>query len=402
LRLWLSVLLLLGAQTAGRDAVSARVPATRPHGRLRVAPASTSSNTRPLWPGARFTEAERARAIRRGLNFIYRTALDQANFADYGGDYVWCFYTLSAAVGDESVRRTARRMGLERARAWRAQHRALPRDADAATIQEYVFGSDAADSLGVRDEQMKRALQRAVSRFTARDYLSFDPLTEPPPVDVPDECDYDGAENPRGTKFCRVCHRPLVMKTRYDVWYDALITAYVGDRYGVPFGAHYADVLKWLSQLHPYPDRAHAQGAEFYDAIYAIAHIVYTLNHYNQTRLAPQLLPAEYEFLRAHIGEAVMLKETDMLGEMMDSLRAFGMTEDDPALRAAIEFYLVHQNADGSWGDMDEADIYERYHPTWNAIAGLSHYAWRGRGLSHPELKPLLVKWAEQLQVTHH
>jgi hypothetical protein len=357
-----------------------------------VAPA----HSRPLWPGARFTEAARARAIRRGLNFIYRTALERANFADYGGDYIWCFYTLSAAVADEGVRRTARRMGLERARAWRSTHRALPRDADAATIAAYVFGSDAADSLGVRDARMKRDLQRVVGRFTARDYLLFDPLTEPPPIDVPDECAYDGTANPRGTKFCRVCHRPLQMRTRYDVWYDALITAYVGDRYGVPFGAHYVDVLKWLPQLHPYPDRAHAQGAEFYDSIYAITHIVYTLNHYNQARLAPRLLPAEYEFLRAHITEVVTLKETDMLGEMMDSLRAFGVTEADPALRAAIEFYLAHQNTDGSWGDMNEADIYKRYHPTWNAIAGLSHYAWRGRGLSHPELKPLLVQWAKE------
>jgi len=33
--------------------------------------------SRPLWPGARFTEAARTRAVRRGLNFIYRTALDR-------------------------------------------------------------------------------------------------------------------------------------------------------------------------------------------------------------------------------------------------------------------------------------------------------------------------------------
>jgi hypothetical protein len=45
---------------------------------------------------------------------------------------------------------------------------------------------------------------------------------------------------------------------------------------------------------------------------------------------------------------------------------------------------------------MRERDIYLRYHPTWNAVAALSEYAWRGQGLSHPELKPMLEEWASQ------
>src|SRR5205823_2414197 len=134
-----------------------------------------------------------------------------------------------------------------------------------------------------------------------------------------------------------------------DVWYDALITAYVGDRYGVTLGAPYADVLKWLPMLRPYPDLTDAQDGEFYDAVYAITHVVYTLNNYSQARIAPRLLPAEYEFLHAHVHDAVARKDADMLGEMMDSLRAFGVDETDPELRAAIEFYLAQQNPDGSW-----------------------------------------------------
>ncbi|HEV7375814.1 MAG TPA: hypothetical protein VGN95_13925, partial [Pyrinomonadaceae bacterium] len=87
-----------------------------------------------LWPGSRFTEAARARAVMRGLNFIYRTALKRRNFDDYGPDYIWCFYTLSVAVQDEGVRRAAHRMGLERARLWRHEHRFVPSDADAGLI----------------------------------------------------------------------------------------------------------------------------------------------------------------------------------------------------------------------------------------------------------------------------
>jgi hypothetical protein len=67
-----------------------------------------------------------------------------------------------------------------------------------------------------------------------------------------------------------------------------------------------------------------------------------------------------------------------MLGEFMDSLRAFGLTERDAPLREGVEYLLANQNADGSWGDPAERDIYLRYHPTWNAVAALSDYRWRG------------------------
>src|SRR2546423_1151409 len=96
----------------------------------RSAHRPASAPARPLWPGARFTEAERQRALMRGLNFIYRTARDRANFAAYGGDYIWCFYTIATASADPSVRSAARRMGLERARAWRRAHRTPAPDAD--------------------------------------------------------------------------------------------------------------------------------------------------------------------------------------------------------------------------------------------------------------------------------
>ena len=44
---------------------------------------------------------------------------------------------------------------------------------------------------------------------------------------------------------------------------------------------------------------------------------------------------------------------------------------DVPAVRS--------QNKDGSWGDVTDKDIYQRYHPTWTAVDGLRDYA-SGRG----------------------
>ncbi|HKR01990.1 MAG TPA: hypothetical protein VJT09_15020 [Pyrinomonadaceae bacterium] len=385
------LLLLLASEPA--------VSTNRPHAALAALPAQVISKgraarTAPLWPGSRFTEADRQRAILRGLSFIYRTALDRKNFDEYGQDYLWCFYSLSAALKDPLVRSTARRMGTERARAWRRSHRFVSWDADAATISSLAYGNDAAESLGVRDDELKRQLRRAAPRFKARDYLLFDPKTEAPPDDVPDECPRCQANNSRGSRVCFVCKTPLVMRTRYDVWYDALITTYVGDRSGINLGAHYADVLKWLPTLRPYPAVPGGAGEEFHDTVYAITHIVYTLNNYSQYKLSPQLLQPEFEFLRTNLKAAIEDGDDDMLGEFMDSLRAFGLTTSDPLIRAGMEYYLSHQNEDGSWGEKNERDIYLRYHPTWNAIAGLGEYDWQGEGLSFPVVKPLLEEWA--------
>ena len=50
---------------------------------------------------------------------------------------------------------------------------------------------------------------------------------------------------------------------------------------------------------------------------------------------------------------------------------------DVPAVRS--------QNKDGSWGDVTDKDIYQRYHPTWTAVDGLRDYAFQGEGVSFPE-----------------
>jgi hypothetical protein len=374
-----------------------RAVESRSSSKIISAPRQKGQRASPLlWPGSRYTELDRVRAITRGMRFIYRTALNRRNFAAYGHDYLWCFYTIGTSVRDARLRQMVHRMGVEQARRWRRDHPVLPPDADAGTISDYAFGCDAADSLGVRDDAIKEEIRRAATRFTARDYLRFDPVKEPPPADIPDECEFCGAWNPRGSQTCHVCKRPLKMRSRYDVWYDALITAYVGEHYGVMLGARYVDVLKWLPSLRPYRGYENGTNTDFYDTVYAVTHIVYTLNNYSMYKLSPRWLPQEYQFLRTNINEAIRQGDSDMLGEFMDSLRAFGLTTDDPQIRAGMEYLLSHQNADGSWGSMKEKDIYDRYHPTWNGIAGLSEYAWHGEALSFPELKPLLEQWANR------
>ena len=330
---------------------------------------------RPLWPGSQSTDVDCARATYRGLCFIYRTALNPTHFAEYGSDYLWCFYSIAASVKDAKLRSMALRMGAERARLWRLGNSGFPYKASAAAVIAVACGHDGAEGLNVPDDELKAQLRRAASRFSARELLMFDPLREPPPGDVPESCEFDKADNPRGSTVCRVCQRPLSIRTRYDVWYDALTTTHSGDRIGVKLGAHYDDVLRWLPMMRPYRGRENGTNPEFDDAVYAITHVVYTLNDYNSFKLDPSWLPKEFAFLKASLQEAIAQQNEDMLGEIMDGLRAFGLTNDDEIMRAGVEYLLSHQNANGSWGTDGEKDIYSLYHPTWCAITALSELA---------------------------
>lgn len=332
---------------------------------------------------------KRRHAIDRGLDFIYHTACEPENFETYGFDYLGCFHCIASTSKDPKLRRTAREMGRERARHWRRQNSRVARNADADDVVGLIYGSYAADKLGVRDDRLKEQIRKAASKFTAQDYFGFDPAIEPPPLDVPEECDCE-TMNDRGRKRCVKCRRRLTMTTRYAVWQDALIGSYMGEQYGVRLGSSYAEVIKWLRSMRPYPHCAGKDDWDFYDATYAITHVVYTLNSYSRYRLSRHWLSAEYSFLKQNLTQAIVMEDPETMGEFLDSLKSFGMGENHPLIRKGTNYLLATQNSDGSWGDMEADDIYNRYHPTWTAIDGLREYAWRGQRLSFPKVAPLL------------
>lgn len=336
---------------------------------------------------------KRAEAARRGLEFLYGVARDPACFELYGHDLLFCFYTIASNSKDASLRRAAHVMGRERARAWRREHARVPVGASAEDLSSLVFGSDAADRLGVADARLKTEIRRAAREFTAVDFYRFDPRVEPPPADVPDVC-VCGALNPRGRRKCLVCRKSLIMLGRYGAWIDALIVSYLGERYGVKLGARFRDVIKWAPVMRPYRGADGGANTDYYWTVYAVTHVVYTLNHYNLYRLSPRWLPDEFEFLKSNLEEAVRLEDPEMTGEFLDSLKAFGLSDDDPLIRKGTRFVLSRQNADGGWGETEGEDFYMRYHPTFTAVNGLRDIAWRGLGLSFPELKKMVEGWS--------
>ncbi|HLG98451.1 MAG TPA: hypothetical protein VKX49_19190 [Bryobacteraceae bacterium] len=349
----------------------------------------------PLWPGSKYTERNRTGAIERALAFIEQSAAIPANFSDYGSDYLYCFDSI-AASGDPQLRAAAGRMGRRAAARWARTHSIVSAGASADGVADMVFGWLAASQLGQSDARVKPELRRAAARFTAQDYLLFDPAKEAPPSDIPEECKRDSFQNARGAKVCAKCGRPLRMRSRYSIWEDALITSYTGDRYGIQLGAPYREVLQWLPQMHPYLDRRQTTYPVFLDTIYSVTHVIYTLNDYGQHLLRRELLPDEYFYLRRNLREAIELHDPETTGEFLDSLKSFGLNTSDEAIRTGIAYLLDTQRADGTWSAATEKDAYTLYHSAWTGIDGLKDCRWRGEGLSFPELLPMLERMQRQ------
>ena len=332
---------------------------------------------------------ECARAARRAADFLLRFARRPRHFKEWGSDFLNYFYFVADTAADAGLRRWAREEGRELARRWRDLNPSIPDAADVDTVYDLVYGSLYADLLGVRDRALKPRLREAAATLKARDLHGYDPASEPPPSDVPDGC-LCGFWNERGRKTCVRCRRRLSMSSRYGVWYMALIRTYMATRYGVSFGTSFADVLRWLPSLHPYP--AERSDPDFVDAAYAVTHIVYTLNDYDVYRLRPGWLPREFEFLKTQTPPAVAAEDAEMVGEFLDCLKCFGLSGRSPLVRAGTDFLLASQNADGSWGETDTDDTYVNYHTTLAVAGGLMKVRWRAERLVFPEVAPLLAR----------
>ncbi|MBZ5574938.1 MAG: hypothetical protein LAP40_00095 [Acidobacteriia bacterium] len=300
----------------------------------------------PLGPGARFTVADRDRAMRRGLTFLYSIARQPETFGDWGHDLLSAFANLASTCGNREISDRAWRMGHERALEWRREHPRVPAAADADDVANLVYGSDAAELLGVPDRQMHEALRQAAARFSPVAFLGFDPAREPPPE-----------------------------RDRYSVYQDALIVTYTGDHYGVRLGGHFAEVLRWLPTMRPYPARPDGTAA-YYHGIYTVTHVVYTVDGYNANRISPRCFPEEFAYLRDNLPQAIDDHDPETLGEYLDTLQDFGLTLADPLIRRGVESLLAAQNPDGSWGNPRETDAYVRYHSTWTALNGIQSFRW--------------------------
>jgi hypothetical protein len=319
---------------------------------------------------------DRRRAIDRGVRFLYQIARDPKNFSRFGEDYLLCFYNVASTSRDPALARLALEMGRERAAVWRRENTTLPASLRADIVYSTAFGAYFAEKLGSPNLALREQIRQAAARYSAEDYLKFDPAREPPPDNVPADCKKCSAENPRGAAVCRRCGTPLTFRSRNDIWFDAILTSYTGDLCGITLGAPYAQVIRWLPSMRPYRSRAQSTEDDFFETVYSVTHVVYTMNGYGSRRLSPSSLPDEFAFLKANWREAIAMQDPETLGEFLDTLKSFGLRDSDPPIRTGMDYLLAVQNPDGSWGDRNTDDVYLRYHPTWTAVDGLRDYKW--------------------------
>jgi hypothetical protein len=145
----------------------------------------------PLWPGSKYTEAARSKALLRALAFIDHSADDPAHFRESGSDYLYCFSSIARTARNPVLSAAAARMGTKYAKRWAEMYANIPAGVDADDTADLVFGWYAASELGQNDRRIKPELRRTAARFTATDYLLFDPRYEGPPSDVPEQCPHD-------------------------------------------------------------------------------------------------------------------------------------------------------------------------------------------------------------------
>jgi hypothetical protein len=297
---------------------------------------------------------DRRAAIQRGLEFLHNFASAAANVKQYGFDLMWCFYSIGHTSSDRELSEAATRMGKELAQRWRWLHPHVSPEATPTDLYNMLVGAYTAELLGMPDPAFKAELRKAARRFTAKDFLGFDAEREPPAND----------------------------KNRYDVWSGALIRTYFGDAYGIKIGAHYRDVLKWMSCFRPYEG---LDDSVDYDAFYAVTHVIYTLNRYSEKRIARSLLPQEIVYLHRELTGAMEDEDPEMVGEALDTLRAAGF-EDDPEVQKGMAYLVSEQRPDGSWaGDKD--DMYTEYHSAWTGVDGLRDYHFRGEVKRLPRMQ---------------
>ena len=72
--------------------------------------------------------------------------------------------------------------------------------------------------------------------------------------------------------------------------------------------------------MRPYLKLNQTTQGNFLDTVFALTHVVYTLNDYGKHLLPRDLLPQEFSYLKDNLGEAIALHNPETMGEVSSTL----------------------------------------------------------------------------------
>eukprot|EP00966_Prymnesium_polylepis_P054016 1248641-Prymnesium_polylepis.1 len=149
---------------------------------------------------------------------------------------------------------------------------------------------------------------------------------------------------------------------RFDVWLEALVWSFHGCRMRIGLGGCFFDVLRQVcgAFARDYPRRDELERKERHYLCYALTHVIYALNNFDERSLSPRLFPPTVPaFMREQLRLAIREDDPDMAGELLDCLKCLG--DGGEHITAAEGFLLASQSkADGGWVCKGEADLYSR------------------------------------------
>jgi hypothetical protein len=336
-----------------------------------------------------YIEARR-RAARRSVRFIEDRFTSPQMLATLGIGLVHCAANLSRTAADPWVAQRARRLGQHAFTVWRNTRAADPASSPEAW-GEWVRMYVGANALGIRSARSLRYLA-AVAAAGGADACNVYPINNSGVFsNVPETCEC-GAENAPGVRICRSadCRRRLRHMSRLRTWCLTLTDSYCRARLGLDRDGRFARAFAAAALIRPYPLRTRHRVNDFYDAAYAVSHLVYSLNDFGRFTLRREWLPWEHAFLNGRMGTAIDLEDVDLVGEFMDALRAFHDETDRPLVNAGFRFLLDTQHDDGSWTPRSVNEDYARFHVVWAALDGIREFRWPKWGISFPTLFPYL------------
>ena len=76
---------------------------------------------------------------------------------------------------------------------------------------------------------------------------------------------------------------------------------------------------------------------------------MFTLNNWGELSLDPDLMPHEYYFARNHLSTQISKRDVHLVGEFIEVLRAFSVTDSDPLIQAGLKFLMSTQDDEGLW-----------------------------------------------------
>ncbi len=297
-------------------------------------------------------------ALRRGMDYMIRSALVKANFDAFASDYLFFFADVSR-YQDPWIAERARTVGLALGDYY------LDNLFSTATADEIVDAASALwalDVLGYDVDPALAVLQRAAPDHAVEEYLCFEPTAG----GLPD----------------------------LDLLIDLVIGFHFTDRMGVDIGVTYAEVLPHVAGVDYRVDAALEEN-RYIDTNNLVTHLVYTLTGYATWNAPARALDREVAYIRAHMADALIWADPETLSEYVDSLKLVGFGPQDPDVAAGEAVLLAIQRPDGRWIPDEVEDEYDRYHATWCAMDALVDYALPGGDrLPDPVTAWVLGRWA--------